>query len=132
MIDLDDGDQLLNILGIMLVLFLILAFAVLILGAMSAEQRSDEIPNAEWELQQVNESHVRITHTGGDPVQTGKISVTVNGIPRYPQWTATTLTEGKYGVVFVGDGETVTLLWQHSESERDVLQRWRLPQATNQ
>ena len=132
MIDFDDGDQLLNIIGVILLVFIILSVAVLILAAMSAQERSAEQPETDWDLQQITESYVRIIHAGGEPVQTGKLSVTVDGTPRHPQWTSITLTEGAYGVVRVGDGVTVTLLWQHSESERDVLQRWQLSRTTTQ
>lgn len=132
MIDFDDGEQLLNIIGIILVVFIIFSVAVLVLAAMSAQERSADIPDTDWELQQLNESYVRITHTGGDPVQTDTLSVTVDGTPRHPQWTSMTLSEGEYGVIRVGDGVTVTLLWQHSESERDVLQRWQLSRPTTQ
>ena len=132
MIDFDDGDQLLNLIGAILVVFIIFSVVVLVLAAMSAQERSADLPEIDWELQQLNESYVRITHAGGNPVQTDKLSVTVDGTPRHPQWTSVTLTEGEYGVVRVGDGVTVTLLWQHSESERDVLQRWQLYRATTQ
>lgn len=132
MVNFDDGDQLLNIIGVILLVFIILSVAVLILAAMSAQERSVEQPETDWGLQQINESYVRIIHAGGEPVQTGKLSVTVDGTPRQPRWTATTLTEGEYGVVRVGEGTTLSLLWQHSESERDVLQRWQLSEATTQ
>lgn len=130
MIDFDDGDQLLNLFGIILVLFLIISVAVLVLAAMSAQQRSADTPDADWKLQQMNDSYVRITHAGGEPVQTGNLSVTVDGTPRRPQWTATTLTDGDYGVVRIGEGSTVTLLWMHSEADRDVVKRWQLSTST--
>lgn len=99
---------------------------------MPAQERSADLPDADWELQQLNESYIRITHTVGDPVQTDKLSVTVDGKSRHRSWTSITPTEGEHGVVYVGDGVTVTLLSQHSESERYVLQWWQLSGATTQ
>lgn len=130
MMDVDDHDQLLNLVGVILVLFLIISIAGLVLTTMSAPQRSADPPDADWKLQRINESYVRITHAGGEPVQSKNLSVTVDGSPRHPQWTATTLTDGKSGVVRVGNGEMLALLWQPSGPGRDVLQRWQLSRAT--
>ena len=130
MIDFDDGDQLLNLIGIVLVLFLLVSIAILVLAATSVQQESAAVPDGDWTLTRINESYVRITHAGGEPVQTGNLSVTIDGTPRRPQWTATTLTDGDYGVVRVGEGNRVTLLWMHSEADRDVLKRWQLSTST--
>lgn len=130
MLDLDGGDQLLNLIGVVLVLFLVLSVATLVLAAMSEQQQSAETPDVDWNLQRMNESYVRITHAGGEPVQAGKLSVTVDGTPRRPKWTAITLTEGEYGVVRADENATVILLWQRSEAEREVLQQWQLSRAT--
>lgn len=126
MIDLDDGDQLLNLVGIILLLFLILASAILVLIATSPQQQPAAKPDADWQLQKVNESYVRIRHAGGAPVQTENLTVTVDGTPRRPQWTAPTLTDGDAGVVRIGDGTRVTLLWSRSEADREVMKRWQL------
>lgn len=129
MIDLDDGEQLMNLIGIVLMLLLIMSVAVLILTAMSAQQQSADIPDVDWNLTRINESYVRITHAGGEPVQTENLSVTVDGIPRQPQWTAPTLASGKYGIVAADEHSRVTLLWRESDIERVVLGRWHLTQS---
>ena len=132
MIDFDDGDQLLNLIGIILILSVIISIVIIILATISVQERSADVPDVNWESQQINESHIRITHAGGEPVNADKISITVDGTPRQPQWTAITLAKGEYGIVRVGEGNRVTLLWRHSERDRDVLKQWQLSEPTTQ
>lgn len=129
MIDLQDGDRLLNLVGLVLVLFIILGIVTLVLAATSVQQEASAVPDANWNLTRINKSYVRITHVGGEPIQTEKLSVTVDGIPRQTQWTSRTLTGGEYGIVAADNDSKVTLLWRESDVNRVVLKRWRLPQS---
>jgi FlaG/FlaF family flagellin (archaellin) len=130
MIDLDDGDQLLNLFGIVLVLALVGSLALVAIAATSVQQQSTTAPEADWTLTRINESHVRISHAGGDPVRTDRLSVAVDGTPHQLHWSATMLTEEEYGIVRAGEHTTVTLLWQRSEADRKMLKRWSLPEST--
>jgi hypothetical protein len=75
-------------------------------------------------LERVNESHVRVWHEGGEPVRAEYLSVAVDGRHRRVHWSATVLIEGEYGTVRAAERSRVTLLWQRSEGERRVLERW--------
>jgi len=125
MIDLDD-DRRADLLGIAVVLLLVFAVVTVVLAATSPQQESAAPPDADWELERSNDTHVRITHAGGEPVSTERLDVTVDGIFRHTRWSAATLTDGEYGVVRAGDGVKLTLLWTQSEAEREVLRQWSL------
>jgi len=124
MIDFDDGDQLLDLVGIAIVMLLAFGAVTLFLAATSGQQGAS-VPDTEWNLTRLNESHVRITHAGGEPIRTEKLSVTVDGTPRRPRWASSFLTADDSGVVRADAGSSVVLLWQRSEAERIVIERWR-------
>lgn len=123
MIDLD-GDRMLDLFGVVLVLAIVGGLVLLGLGATSIQGESTSAPESDWTLTRINESHVRVSHAGGEPVPTEHLSVAVDGQHRRVQWSATLLTDGEYGVVRAGENGSVTLLWQRSEGERRILDRW--------
>lgn len=126
----DGGDHRLNWIGLVLILLLVLSVAMLVVVAISVPQQSAATPDVNWTLTRINESHVRLTHAGGPPVRTANLTVTVDGVPRRPQWTASTLTAGESGVIRVGAASKLTLLWKQSAHDRDLLQRWTLAAVT--
>jgi hypothetical protein len=119
-----DWDRLLDLFGVVLVLAIVGSLVLLGLGATSVQQETAAGPDADWTLERVNESHVRVWHDGGEPVPTEYLSVAVDGRHRRVYWTATVLTEGEYGVVRAGRSTRVALLWQRTEGDRTVLDRW--------
>lgn len=125
MIDLD-ADRALDLFGIVLFLAIVGAFALLGLGATSVGEQSTAPPETDWTLTSINESHVRVSHAGGEPVRTDRLTVAVDGQPRRVRWSATTLVDGEGGVVRASEGTRVTLVWARSESDRRVLERWSL------
>lgn len=125
MIDFDDGEQLVNIFGMILVSLVVLSLALLVFSTVSTQQEP-EAPDAEWSLTQINDSYIRIEHAGGEPVSARNVTVTVNGRPVHPEWTAEVLTENDSAIVRVSQDNRVRLLWQRSESDSDVLKRWNL------
>jgi hypothetical protein len=125
MIGLDE-DRLLDLFGIVLVLAIVGALALIGLGVTSAPQESTGPPETDWTLTRVNESHVRVSHAGGEPVRADLLTVAVDGQPRRVQWTTTMLTQGESGAVRADEGVRVTLIWQRSEADRRILERWAL------
>lgn len=121
-----DGDRLLDLFGIVLVLAIVGALALIGLGVTSAPQESTGPPETDWTLTRVNESHVRVSHAGGEPVRADHLTVAVDGQPRRVRWTAAMLTDGDSGTVRAGTGTRVTLIWQRSEADRRILERWAL------
>jgi FlaG/FlaF family flagellin (archaellin) len=83
-----------------------------------------ETPVANWNTERVNATHVRITHAGGDPVETDGLLVTVDGNERSVTWSRT-LFPGDAGVVRARVGTAVELYWQPDRStDRTLLRTW--------
>ena len=123
MIDIDE-DRLLDLFGVVLALAIVGALALLGLGFASVGEESTAPPETDWTLTRVNDSYVRISHAGGEPVRAEALTAAVDGQPRRVAWSATTLVDGEGGVVRAGEGTRVTLVWERSESDRRVLERW--------
>lgn len=120
---LDDEERILNLVGVTLALVLVVSVGLLALSSLSAQQPAD-VPDAEWSLSRVDDSHVRVAHAGGEPVAVANLTVAVDGRVRHPSWSDDTLTEGEYGVVRADANATVTLLLEREAAKRQVLARW--------
>lgn len=123
MIDLDDEDTVLNLIGVAMAVLLIALIGSIILWT-SAAQTGSSIPDTSWNLTRVNESHAKITHVGGESVQTERLSVMVNQTARPTNWSAPVISNGEYGVVRVEEDTTLRILWRPDGSEPTVLYRW--------
>lgn len=120
-----DGDRLLDVVGLLLVLGFVAGVVLLVLiGMGGGPDRPEEPPVTNWHAERVNETHVRIIHAGGDPVETGDLLVTVDGSERAVSWSRTVF-EGDAGVVRAREGATVELYWQPDRrSDRELLRSW--------
>jgi hypothetical protein len=120
----DDGDRLLNLLGVVLAAFIVVGVVGVVLAGLGGPSTSvDDAPNANWTAERVNESHVRLTHRGGDVVPSTDLVVTVDGVRRRVSWRGL-VTEGDAGVVRAGSGTTVELYWTDETGERIELREW--------
>lgn len=119
-----DGDRLLDLFGVALVLAIVGALVLLGLGASSVGEDPTPAPEVDWTLARVNESHVRLSHAGGEPVRADHLTVAVDGQPRRVRWSASTLVDGESGLVLASEGTRLTLVWEPSETDRRVLERW--------
>lgn len=119
----DDGDRLLNIVGVLLAVGIIAAVGILLLAASSAPAREPSPPTADWTLDRVNETHVRITHAGGEPVDADQLVVLVNRYERSATWEGR-LTPGEGGVVQAGPSQSVRLYWDGGRADQQQLAAW--------
>jgi hypothetical protein len=125
------NDRLITMILVGLVLLILVMLGALVITAQYAQEESGSAPDTEWTLTRINDSYVRVTHAGGEPVSASSLSMTVDGVPADPEWPAESVTEGDSVVVRVGtQASRLTLLWQHTERDRDVLRRWRLTRST--
>jgi len=122
---MSDGERLLDLVGVALAVALVAGLAMVIaLGISGGPDGTEDAPVANWNPERINDTHVRIIHAGGDPVDTDGLVVTVGGNRRTVTWSKT-LFEGDAGVVRARTGETVELYWQPSpETDRKLLRRW--------
>jgi hypothetical protein len=119
----DDGDRLLNYVGVLLVVGIAAALVVLFLSATSAPARQAEPPETDWAFERVNGSHARIVHSGGEPVSAERLVVLANRYERPVTWEGR-LTRGDGGVVRVGPGQSVRLYWDGGRADRQLLAGW--------
>jgi hypothetical protein len=118
----DDGDRLLNLVGAALVLAVILSVGLLVVVAANGPT-STSGPDAEWTLSRVNDTHVRITHAGGERTHASNLVVTVDGRERRVSWTGE-LTREDSGVVHARASQVVRLYWLPDHGNRELLARW--------
>lgn len=120
----EDGDRDLTIIGVVLVGLLLSAIGVAVLAAMAGPSAA-EPPNAEWRLERVNESHVRITHAGGERVPASDLVVTVEGYERDVTWSGM-VTEGDATVVQATEDRGIHLYWNGGRGDRVSIAVWRV------
>lgn len=130
-----DGDRLLTIGGIVLGLTILLMLGVIAITFAHPPRGGANSPDAEWTLDRVNATHVRLTHAGGESVSAGRLVVTVGGNDRRVTWTADgverrvtyagPVSEGDSGVFRARADRLVRLYWETDRGERVRLDDWR-------
>lgn len=122
-----DDEQVLDLVGVVLVVFIVAAIAVLALaGATAPERTPPEQPSANWSIERTGPAEVAITHAGGEPVDASELVVAVAGIERSPG-RSDVLTEGDEIRASARSGQTVQLFWESSRDERALLAEWEAP-----
>ncbi|MFB6185851.1 MAG: hypothetical protein ABEI86_03165 [Halobacteriaceae archaeon] len=118
-----EGDRYLQIIGVVLAVGLFVSTGLLVFVAIQSSPNSDTkpIPNVNWTISRINESHVRLIHAGGKPVDTANIMVTVDGIKRYVSW-SNTLTQGDSGTVRAREGQIVRIFWVKGKGNRILME----------
>lgn len=123
-----DDDRLLDVVGVVLVVFIVLAIAVLALaGATAPEWTTPEEPAVNWTIERTGPAGVAITHAGGEPVDASELVVAVAGIERSPG-RSDVMTEGDSIQASARPGQSVELYWESSRDERVLLAEWEAPE----
>lgn len=122
----DTADsRILTWVGIGLVLFIAFQLVVVALVFINPPNAGEPTPESSWRVERINETHVHVTHAGGDPVAPRNLVVTVNGFERHVDW-PTPVTEGTGIVVGAEPGGVIRLYWTGGEGNRDLLGQWRV------
>jgi hypothetical protein len=122
-----DDDRMIDVVGVVVAVFVVLAVAVLVLaGATAPSRQPAEPPAANWTIERVDVGTVNVTHAGGEPVDAGELVVSVAGVERSPG-RSDVLTEGEALTVPARSGHRVQLFWVESRDERTLLAEWRAP-----
>jgi hypothetical protein len=124
---IDDGDRLLNLFGVAIALFIVVGVVgVVVAGLGGPSVEIADAPSATWSLERLNDSHVQLTHRGGDPVEAADLVVTADGVRRRVSWNGA-VSDGDAGVVRADRGVLVQLYWTTDTGERVKLQTWDDP-----
>lgn len=119
----EDGDRILDLVGVALVVGVVIAVGVV---ALNFDPPSEEQPpEANWTIERVNDSHVRVTHTGGEPVRTDELRVTVDSIKRDTDW-SDPVAEGDITAVDASPGAMVRVVWLGGRGNRVVMANRRV------
>lgn len=120
-----DGDRLLNLGGIAIGLLILAMIGVLAITFVEPPSGGTTgSPPTEWTAERVNQTHVRITHAGGESVPANRLVVYVEGYDRRVTWNGM-ISEGDSGVVRARRGQLVRLYWLTERGERIRLESWR-------
>lgn len=119
-----DPDQYLTAAGVLLVVGVVAALGVVALAA-SAGPGTAEAPNVDFTAERVNESTVRVTHAGGEPVDAENVVLVVDGIAQPASWSGH-LTEGDSGLVDVSSGATIQVFYLGGRGDRILLENERV------
>lgn len=125
---IDDGDDILNAVGIALVVMVVLSVAMLVLAGMTADDRSSGKPNEEWQLERINNTAVKLVHSDSEPVRASNVVVTVNRIQRQVPWEGEVITQGDSIVLTAGEGDAVRVFYDRGYGDRTLIESWRLGQ----
>jgi hypothetical protein len=116
---IDDGERLLDLIGIVFTIFIIVSIGILILAAMNApSQRSAEEPEVDWTLARMD-----ATRDGGEPVSASELVMTVDRIERRVTWSGL-IKQGDSGVVRGARQQVVHLYWTSGLADRSLLASW--------
>ena len=78
-----DDDRLIDVVGVVLVVLIVLALAVIFIAGATAPSRDlGEPPDANWTIERVSDRDVNVTHSGGEPVAASDLIVSVAGVER--------------------------------------------------
>ncbi|PSQ64893.1 MAG: hypothetical protein BRD24_08955 [Halobacteriales archaeon SW_9_67_24] len=113
----EEGDRLLNVIGIGLVVALVGVIVVGVVIAVNVPANRVDPPDGEWSFRQANETHVRITHDAGESVDGAALVVTVDGYSRHPSWSEA-VTPGETVAIEASRGQVVRLYWDGGRTDR--------------
>lgn len=120
-----EEDTLLTLAGVGAVGLVVVGLSVAGLAAITADDRGDGAPDAEWSFERVNDSHVRVAHAGGDPVEPAELIVSVDGYRQNIAWDGA-VTEGDGATLRVSDGQVLRVYWVGTDQRvRTQLAQWR-------
>lgn len=115
------ADRKLDLLGVVLVLFVVLGVALAVFGALDiAGQDGGETPSVNFTADRINDTHVAIVHDGGDVVRGDELTFTIKGrdivaASPFPP----SVREGDAAVLRANDGDTVRVYWNGGRAARD-------------
>lgn len=115
-----DADRKLDLAGAILAGLVLVSVVLLAFGAAQGAGNADDVPDVEWSVDRINESHVEITHEGGDTVYAEEIAVIVDG-QGHPNPFEGAIRPGDSAVSPVTETSLVQLYWEDETGTRTLL-----------
>lgn len=120
---LDDGDTVLNLVGVVLVLAVVVGLVVV--GLNFSGSAGEQPPDTEWTIERINDTHASVTHAGGEPVRTDEVRVTADSVRRAANW-SDPVAEGESVVIPASEGSLVRVVWVGGRGDRSIMARERV------
>jgi hypothetical protein len=121
----EEGDDILDAVGVGLLVLIVLGLAITALAASTADDRSGGAPDTEFRFETVNESHVQVVYAGGESVDPSALVVSVDGVQRQVSWGAE-LGAGDRVVVPVRSGSLIRIYYDPGRGDRKQLAQYRV------
>lgn len=119
-----DGDTMLNLVGAGLVVALVVGLVVVGLSFAGGSSET-EAPQVDWTVERINDTAIRVTHDGGDPVRTDELTVRVESFRRETDFTDP-VTESESTVVQASDDSLVRIVWSGGRTNDVIMYSERI------
>ena len=116
--DDENGDRLLTLAGVALVAGLVIALGV-VAGAFAAGPSGPSV-DADLRLERVNDTHAKVVHAGGDPIESDNLVVTADSYEK-PVSFPEVLAEGDEVVFELRADQPSRLVYDEGRNEREIL-----------
>jgi len=116
-----EADRTMNALSLALVAFIVAGVGIAALAGATADEREPEAPETAWTVDRVNETHVFVEMTGGEPLRSENFVVSVDGLQRQVRLGEGYVTPGAGFVLSVERGQVIRLSWDPAPGERETL-----------
>jgi len=113
-------DRKLDVLGAVLAVVLLASVGLAVFGAIEAGSDGTTTPEASFEVERINDTHVSLVHAGGEALRGDELIATINGRERvvgFPE----RVTEGTAVTVQVRSGQTIRIYWTGDRATRERL-----------
>jgi len=114
----------LNLVGAAIVVAVVVGLVVVGLNIAGGSGDTDA-PEVNWTVERINDTAVRVTHAGGDPVRTDDLTVRVESYRRATDWTDP-VTESESTVVQASEGSTVRIVWSPARGDDEIMYSERI------
>lgn len=119
-----DGDTMLNLVGAAIVVAVVGGLVVVGLNIAGGSGGVDA-PDVNWTVERVDDTAVRITHAGGEPVRTDDLTVRVESYRRATDW-SDPVSESESTVVQASEGSTVRIVWSPGRGDDVIMHSERV------
>jgi hypothetical protein len=118
------GDRVLTLVGVGLVAAIVIALGFIAVG-FTVGSSEEVAPDANLSLERVNETHGKIVHGGGEPIETENLVLTVDSYEReqLTRQMPRLIIEGDEIVFEVRDDQPARLVYDLGRGDREIVAR---------
>jgi len=118
---MSEADRTMRLLSLTILAFIVLGVGIAALAASTADQREPEPPASDWTVDRLNETHVFVEMSGGEPIESESFVVSVDGLQRQVQLGRGYVIPGSGFALSVERGQVIRLTWDPAPGQRTTL-----------